>query len=131
MPQQDLIELKTVREFKWTNWKWIYPQLYLSGTPCLILGSHAEGKFSKIKHHIEGDPLALTMQAARQRMQPGLNKLAAVLRALHARVLQLTEEDSTRRRLLSLVYVKGGRLELYERTDGAKVPESLLACFDA
>lgn len=118
VPQSDLMELKSLRDGYRTKWAWVYPQLYLSGTTHLMTGFHSEGIFHTMEHFDDENPLHIPMRVARCVMQSGLNKLAAVLRELHTRVLEMNNDELTEKRKLSLVCEQGGRLALYERTGG-------------
>jgi len=131
--QKDLIELAT-RSFKnRDNFNWLqkYPQLYLSDTPHFILGVHEYGTFTRVEKFGTDDTSNAEVRKAREEMQPGLNKLGAVLAAIHSKVLDLTDDDATgsrRDRLLAVVY-QDGKLSMYERKDGPKLPAELVQCF--
>lgn len=132
--QKDLIELATRSYKSRPNFNWLvkYPQLYLSETPTFILGVHDRGMFNEIETFRTDDLSNAEVRQAREEIQPGLNKLAKVLGVIREKVLELTDDDATgsrRERLLALVCEKG-KLRLYERPDGPKLPSSLVACFD-
>lgn len=132
--QRDLIELATRSYRSRENFNWLvkYPQLYLSDTPSFVLGVHDRGMFTEVETFRTDDMSDTEVRKAREEIQPGLNKLAAVLRIIHAKVLELTDDDVTgsrRNRLMSLV-CENGKLHMYERAEGPKLPPPLVACFD-
>lgn len=136
--QKNIIELtskslKSRQQFRWAK---KYPQLYLSGTPTLLLGVHDSGNFSSIEKFGADDDSANSdvLRRAREYMQPGLNKLAAILTLIQSKVLELTDDDATgsrHDRLLALVYRKNGKLSMYERRGGPKLPDELVECFES
>ncbi|KAF8313259.1 hypothetical protein DL93DRAFT_2081345 [Clavulina sp. PMI_390] len=132
--QKDLIEMATRSVMNRANFNWLkkYPQLYLSETPTLLLAVHENGNFTSIEKFAADDKRNAEVRKAREEMQPGLNKLAAVLGAMRDRVLELTDDDangSRRDRLLALVANEDGKLTIYERNGGPKLPESLVELF--
>jgi hypothetical protein len=132
--QKDLVELATRSVAGRQHFEWLskYPQLYLSNTPTFILGVHDRGTFAHIEKFAADDTSNDEIKRARQEMQPGLNKLTVTLGAIRDKVLELTDEDASgdrSGRLLALM-CQGGKLALYERTDGSKLPDNLLELFD-
>lgn len=133
--QKDIIELtskslKARAKFRWGS---KYGQLYLSATPHFVVGVHEAGNFGKIEKYGTDDDSSIEMRRAREKIQPGLNKLAAMLAAIHAKVMELTDDDATgsrEDRLLALVH-KDRTLSMYERTGGPKLPDELIQCFES
>lgn len=92
---------------------------------------HEYGTFTRVEKFGTDDTSNAEVRKAREEMQPGLNKLGAVLAAIHSKVLDLTDDDATgsrRDRLLAVVY-QDGKLSMYERKDGPKLPAELVQCF--
>lgn len=129
-PQRSLVEIKTKKSHAQIKWNDVYPQLYLSGTPHLMVGYHLSGRFTAVKRY-DADGPEEKMVGVREKTQEAVNKLAVVLRLIRDAVLDLTEDDAggdRSERLLSLVCQKK-KLKLYERTDGSKLPKELVAHF--
>lgn len=131
VPQNNIIELTSRVSCGSIDWDNIFPQLYLSGTPRLIIGYHDAGNFHQIEHFNTEDVDDETMREAKRKTQDGLNRLALVLGLVRDAVLDLTDDDASgdrSERLLSLV-CQEKKLKLYERTGGSKLPEELVAHF--
>lgn len=126
--QNNLIELASRTSKSSNDWPKKYIQSYLSGTPTFLLGIHDSGKFSRIEKFEIDVGSNIQAQNFRAKLQPHLNKVAAVLSALRIKVLELTGDESNRSRLLALVH-KDGKLVLYERRGGPKLPDALVSCF--
>lgn len=132
--QKDLIELVTRSTRSRENFEWsdVYPQLYLSNTPTLLLGVHDAGTFSRVEKFGTDDVTNEEIRRSKENTQAGMNKVAAVLNAIRDAVLPLTDADASgdrRDRLLSLIY-RDGELKLYERKGDKKLPAELLKAFD-
>lgn len=131
VPQASLVEIKTKKLPNGLKWNDVYPQLYLSGTPNLMVGYHLSGNFTAIERYHPDDSEDQKMVAVREKTQEGVNKLAVVLRLIRDAVLALTENNSggdRSERLLSLICQKKD-LKLYERTGGSKLPKEVVAHF--
>lgn len=133
--QKNLIELATsaVKSRPRFNWIVKYPQLCLSGTPTLLLGVHQNGTFNDIEKFEIGERSRPAVRRAERSVRPGLNKLAAVLAAIHSKVFELVTENTKENlhgALLALV-CKDGKLSIYERHEGTRLPDNLVQLFEA
>jgi len=132
--QKDLVELATRSVVGRQNFEWLskYSQLYLSNTPTFVLGVHDRGTFTRVEKFTADDTSDAEIRRARKETQPGLNKLAVTLGAIRDKVLELTDEDASgdRSGRLLVLMCQGGKLGLYERTDGPKLPENLVPLFE-
>ena len=123
VPQTSLLKIKSRSQRKKGHFlESAYLQLYFGQTPALAVGIHnGDGLFMNIKE-LGLDSKDLNEQKGKA--QPGLKKLARLLREVRAAVM-----DRGQGAKLSLVY-KDGELRLMQRTGGDLfLPPSLLLRF--
>jgi hypothetical protein len=122
-PQSSLVELKTTS--KTIRFADVYTQLYFSQTPHLLIGKHTNGQFHTIEKHHLHDPSGY-LATVGARVQPGLNKLAKLLRGLQSLAVVMSQQGN-RSRHSALMYADG-RLDMRcAAVDEEKeVPEALI-----
>ncbi|KAI5987856.1 hypothetical protein EDD15DRAFT_1406470 [Pisolithus albus] len=108
LPQSSVIEIKTRAICRELDWKEVYPQLYLSQTPCLYLAKHSRGMFGQVeKVQINSHAMAAHTRQAGVAM--------VKLEALLSDILKIVRKHGEGVPL-SLVY-HGGELRLYKRRE--------------
>ena len=127
VPQPSIIEISTrsTKGAQRHNWEETHTQLFLSQTPLHILAIHERGLFKTVTTRPLNSP-EFQRIAARDGVQRNLKQLIRLLREIQALVA-----EHGRRGRLSLV-CRGGKLEVFERSDGDDVgclPDSELARF--
>lgn len=111
--QSSVVEIKTRSARRELNWKEVYPQLYLSQTPCLYLAKHARGMFGQVeKVQINDQEMAAYATEAEAAMAKLETLLCDILKAVRKRREGVP---------LSLVY-RAGKLQLYKRREGIGQP---------
>jgi len=103
-----------------------------SNTTAFVLGIHDRGTFTRVEKLTANDTSNAEIRLARKEMQPGLNKRAVTFGEIRDKVLELTDEEASgdRSGRLLVLMCQGGKLALYEKTDGPKLPENPVPLFE-
>lgn len=113
LPQSSVIEIKTRARCRELDWKEVYPQLYLSQTPCLYLAKYERRKFAQVeKVQINSQAMAAHTREA----EVAMVKLGSLLSDIPK-----TAREHGDGVPLSLVY-HAGELQLYRRKEGTVHP---------
>lgn len=113
LPQSSVIEIKTRAAHRELDWTEVYPQLYLSQTPCLYLAKHLRGRFGRVAK-VQINSRGMTARA--REAEAAMVKLEALLGDILRAVRDHGEGVP-----LSLVY-RAGELQLYKRSEGTRQP---------
>ena len=104
----------------------------ISNTPTFVLGAHDRSTFTHAEKLAADDTSNAEIRRARKEMQPGLNKPAVTFGEIRDKVLELTDDDTSGDRggRLLVLMCQDGKLALYEKTDGPKLPENPVPRFE-
>ncbi|PAV16834.1 geranylgeranyl pyrophosphate synthetase [Pyrrhoderma noxium] len=126
VPQSQIIKLHTRHQWPASlglDWDKYYPQIFLSQTHRLLLGTHTQGRIRRIREYTSGDDI---VHKQKGKQQHELDKLCVLLKAIRKEAISFGD-----RACLSLVYRRETKmLELFERYSSNALPDEWMAKFE-
>lgn len=126
VPQSQIIKLHTRHQWPASlglDWDKYYPQIFLSQTHRLLLGTHTQGRIKRIREYTSGDDI---VHKQKGKQQHELDKLCVLLKAIRKEAISFGD-----RACLSLVYRRETKmLELFERCPSNALPNEWMAKFE-